>query len=356
MIDPHIHLRDWEDAYKETVRHGLSVAYRAGLDGVFEMPNTNPPLTTRDTIERRLELADRSISSLGISIFHGIFAGITANPRQIEHVVDVQSDLFPRVVGLKLFTCHSTGRMGIVDFDKQRTVYRVLCSLGYRGVLAVHAERESAIHKRPDGSQAWNPRDPYTHSRARPPEAESESVNDQIRIAAEEGFEGILHIAHLSVFEALTQLQPGYVKENFPELRCRLTCGITPHHALLTASNMKSPNGLLLKMNPPLRDRENQKKMFNSLLKDEIDWIESDHAPHTLNDKNSLHSSGVPVLPYYPHFIHLLKTKGMSQSGIDALTHDNIVETFGISIMNRHRMPDYDLTSEYEYDPFSIVK
>ncbi len=46
MIDPHVHLRDWDQAGKETLRHGLSVAWRAGLDGVFEMPNTDPPLTS----------------------------------------------------------------------------------------------------------------------------------------------------------------------------------------------------------------------------------------------------------------------------------------------------------------------
>ena len=47
MIDPHVHLRDWNQAKKETLRHGLGVAWRAGLDGVFEMPNTDPPLTSR---------------------------------------------------------------------------------------------------------------------------------------------------------------------------------------------------------------------------------------------------------------------------------------------------------------------
>ena len=61
MIDPHVHLRDWNQAAKETLRHGLSVAWRAGLDGVFEMPNTDPPLTTRDAILRRIDDADAAL-------------------------------------------------------------------------------------------------------------------------------------------------------------------------------------------------------------------------------------------------------------------------------------------------------
>ncbi len=78
MIDPHVHLRDWNQAGKETLRHGLSVAFRAGLDAVFEMPNTDPPLVTRDAIRRRIDDADAACRSLGIRIFHGLYAGLTA--------------------------------------------------------------------------------------------------------------------------------------------------------------------------------------------------------------------------------------------------------------------------------------
>ena len=75
MIDPHVHLRDWSQKAKETLRHGLSVAWRAGLDGVFEMPNTDPPLTTREAILRRIDDADAALASLRIPLFHGLYAG-----------------------------------------------------------------------------------------------------------------------------------------------------------------------------------------------------------------------------------------------------------------------------------------
>ena len=58
MIDPHVHLRDWNQSAKETLRHGLSVAYRAGLDAVFEMPNTDPPLVRREEIVKRIDDAN----------------------------------------------------------------------------------------------------------------------------------------------------------------------------------------------------------------------------------------------------------------------------------------------------------
>ena len=73
MIDPHVHLRDWSQAHKETVRHGLAVAYNSGLDAVFEMPNTEPALISIANIERRIELADKATEELGIPIFHGLY-------------------------------------------------------------------------------------------------------------------------------------------------------------------------------------------------------------------------------------------------------------------------------------------
>ena len=352
MIDPHVHLRDWQEAYKETVKHGLSVAFRAGLDAVFDMPNTKPTLTHKDTIEKRLELADRSTTELGISIFYGLFAGITDNPKQIEHVVSVHSSLFPRVVGLKMFACHSTGNMGIIHPQRQREIYRLLSRFGYRGVLAVHAEKEAYIKTRPDGSPDWDPERAYTHAQARPPEAEIQSVQDQILFAMMEGFEGTLHIVHLSTGGALTQINQAQLRKTVPQLRCRITCGITPHHARLTASKMKTKNGLLFKMNPPLRDRSNQKIVLDALLRGEIDWIETDHAPHTAEDKKMRYSSGIPVLPYYPHFIKFLLASGLPEPSITAVTHDNIEKAFGISIKNTHRKPEYDIAADYEYDPF----
>ena len=183
MIDPHVHLRDWGQKAKETLRHGLSVAWRAGLDGVFEMPNTDPPLTTREAILRRIDGADAALASLRIPLFHGLYGGLTAEPRQIEEMVRAWRDLSPRVVGLKMYAGHSTGGMGIVERDVQAVVYRALVELGYTGVLAVHCEKQSLL--RPT---EWAPGRPASHARVRPPAAEVASVDDQRELALAAGF------------------------------------------------------------------------------------------------------------------------------------------------------------------------
>jgi dihydroorotase len=342
LIDPHVHLRDWDQADQETVRHGLQVARWAGLDAVFEMPNTSPPLTSRATIERRIALADRVCGEIGIT--HGLYAGLTSSPDQVREVVEAHADLYPRVVGLKLFAGHSTGHMGIVDLEDQRSIYRQLARAGYRGVLAVHAEKESHLG-------TWDPARPSSHARARPPEAEVASVEDQVRLAEEEGFCGVLHIAHLSVPRTLGVMREARGRR----IPFRITCGITPHHALLTAEDMDRPGGALLKVNPPLRPRCLQVQLLAALLDGEVDWIETDHAPHALEAKTTGHASGVPGLPFYPSFLRILLARGLHPSTLDDLTHGNVERVFGFSVPRRAHAGPRALSGEYPFDPFSGV-
>jgi dihydroorotase len=350
VIDPHVHLRDWKESAKETLRHGLEVAARAGIDAVFEMPNTDPPLTSRAAVERRIASADDALREVS-GVFHGLYAGLTADPEQVREVVRAHADLFPRVVGLKLFAGNSTGGMGVVGVEAQRLVYRTLASLGYRGLVAVHAEKESLLRKRPDGAPDWDSRVPATHALARPPEAEVRSVEDQIRLAAEEGFRGTLHVAHLSVPESLALLRAARGRG----VPFRLTSGLTPHHALLAVEDMEGPTGLLLKMNPPLRPRALQRAMLEALLDGEVDWVETDHAPHSLTDKAVRHASGIPGLPFHPVFVRRLRCLGMEEARLDSVTHGAVERVFGFAIPRGGRAPEMGLASEYPFDPFAAL-
>ena len=345
-IDPHVHLRDWpSQKHKETMEHGFLTAWRSGLSGVFEMPNTDPPLTSRDVILSRLEKGEKALNKLGLPLFHGILAGLTPDPEQIAEVVKAWKDLFPSVAGLKMFAGHSTGNMGITEPAGQRSVFEILSSLNYTGVLMVHCEKESL--QKPG---LFDPERPETHLAARPPEAEVESVRDQIRWAQERGFKGTLHICHVSVPESLKVIEDGRKK-----LSCRVTCGITPHHALLSVDDMKGPDGILLKVNPPLREKRMQEEMFEALLDGRIDWIETDHAPHAEEEKRGKNFSGIPVLQFYGTFMEILKSRGLGDSDLEDLTFSNITEAFGIKKNTFKKNPGAVKipADEYGFDPFA---
>jgi dihydroorotase len=333
MIDPHVHLRDWSQSSKETLVHGMTAGVRAGIGTFFDMPNTSPALTDRATILKRLadgEAASRSVAeATGILPSYHVYGGVTAEAGQVTVMASIVQELFPKVVGLKMFAGHSTGNMGLVTEDLQRRVYRELAKAGYRGVLAVHCEKEALLHP-----ESWNPAVPASHSLARPVSAEIESVRDQLRFATETGFQGTLHVCHVSTAGALELIRCAKVSG----LPFSVTCGATAHHALLSESAY-DVSGNLVKMNPPLRDERDRIAVFNGLLDGCVDWVESDHAPHTMADKRE-GASGIPGFSGTLLLARALRRAGCSPRRLEEVFGRKVGEMFRLPCSGRIEIPD----------------
>lgn len=351
MIDPHVHLRDFSQQGKETLRHGLAVASAIGDQWVFDMPNCNPPLTTRAMIERRLSAAEEAVRDLHGKIRYSVYAGITGADDEIAMAVQAWRDLFPQVVGLKLFAGNSTGGMGQVTEEAQRHIYERLAAEGYDGVLAVHCEKESLL--RPDLERAGHDE---CHSDARPAAAETASVGDQIRLSGEAGFLGTLHIAHVSTVATV-----GLVEEARRSGR-RITMGVTPHHLLLSRDDARD-GSLHARMNPPLRSEGERKALFQALLDGRIDWVETDHAPHTLADKER-GASGIPGFSGVLVLLARLRSLGVDEKRLAAWFGGNVLRTFGLSLEEGVTLPDARDTPRlarmaalaYPYDSFRNLR
>jgi dihydroorotase len=178
-------------------------------------------------------------------------------------------------------------------------------------------------------------------------------VDDQKKFARAAGFRGTLHVCHISTPWALDLLR-GKHESNGPEETpgFRVTCGLTPHHALLDANMMEGAEGMLLKVNPPLRPLPLPALMLGRLIDGDVDWIETDHAPHTRRDKIEGFASGFPGFPFYPRFVGLLRARGVPEARIQELTHGAICRAFGVDIRPTGRKPDPGLQKEYEFDAF----
>ena len=144
FIDPHVHLRDWNERHKETIKHGLEVARDSGVDAVFDMPNTNPTIIHRANVIDRLRLADKAVVP---EVFYGLYIGLTANPDQIAEAVELYNEFYPKVVGLKLYTCETTGSLSVKEWREQYKVYEALVENNFKGLLAVHCEKEELWKK-----------------------------------------------------------------------------------------------------------------------------------------------------------------------------------------------------------------
>ena len=312
MTDAHVHFRDWNQKNKETVMHGMLTGAKAGFNVFFDMPNTNSPVTSRDVALNRLELgaeAEKQLGKLGYDVHYHTYLGLTSCKDQIREMVMTYNDLFPAVCGLKMFASQSTGNMGIIGKDNQFEIYRTLTELDYRGVLAVHCEKEELFCP-----------DMTSHCMKRPPESEIQSVRDQISNAENAGFKGTLHIAHISTEGAIDTVRKARERGII-----RITCGATPHHILLNSDSETE----IVRMNPPLRPESDRLAVWHALFDGTINWVESDHAPHTLEDKQKS-ASGIPGFEGMLLTIQALRVAKMSEERLKELFCTNALKAFGI--------------------------
>lgn len=318
-IDTHVHFRDWREAYKETIRGGSEKAATQGIIAVGDMPNTKPSMLREENVRERLELAAEE----NPLVKYFLWVGLTSKRSQIEEAVRLVRKI-PQVIGLKLYAGPTTGGLGVTDEEEQKKIYKILAELGYQGVLAVHCEKITELKP-----ELWNPEKPWTYGKARPIKVEIESVKDQIRFSQISNFKGHLHICHTSCWTTLNLVQEA--RKNGLEISCE----ITPHHALLSDWEMKKPDGLRFKVNPPLRPPITVKKLRSALVylaKRRVNWlwIATDFAPHTLEEKLKPDGlSGIADYSLYGQLLNWLSNEGLSPSEIERLTFHNIVKAFG---------------------------
>lgn len=344
-IDVHTHCRDFEQNYKETIAHALDVAKDSGLSAIFDMPNTKPPMTNREKVLERLALARNANSP----VFYGLYVGLTSNPNQIKEVVELYREFFPQkssdktgVIGLKMFAGKSVGDLEIINSEDQLNVYEQLVKNNYQGVLAVHCEKESEMI-----TELWDPKFPESHTWARPEEAEIESIKDQINFAVKTNYGkiGKLHIPHISTSQGVELV-------NSVRSSINISCGATPHHLLLNSEEVYDKGGVLYKVNPPIRTITTQEALLEKFKNGEIDILETDHAPHTLEEKLQQYMSGIPELASWPIFLKILKEKGVSKELIEKVAFENPNEIFGTKIQ-KINYPVKSRVGEYSFEPFN---
>ncbi len=343
-IDTHVHLRGFKESYKqENVKHGLEVARDSGVYVVCDMPNTDPTITTLGVVEDRLKLArDACIPE----VQYKLFVGLTADAEQVKQAVEIYREFFPHVIGFKLYAGHSVGNLGVVKIHDQIKIYETLLKQGYEGLLVVHAEKQSLINEYRSGY-----RNPIFHCYARPEKAEIESVKDQLKLVHQTEFNGKLHIAHISSPRAVELVHEAR------QQGVNVSCAVTPHHIIYDWTQMQDPSGLLWKMNPPLRSPESKDQMLRYLRKGMIDWIETDHAPHNLDEKlNDPWMSGIPGLPWWPLFEEFLRYHNFSDKQIFALTFENARKRLGIDIDTSKKRKYVDRRSDYAFNPYTPIE
>lgn len=229
LIDVHVHLRTPGQEYKEDFYTGTSAAIAGGFTRIFDMPNNKIPITTSERLEEKIKTAkEKIVCDVGL-----YFGSLGDNLSEFEKVKD-------RVMGLKLFLNETTGNF-LIDKEKLEEIFRAWIKVTNKPIL---------LH------------------------AEDDAVEYVITLASK--LKNKVHFCHISTSSDLKQII------NAKEKGLNITCGITPHHLFLTEDDVKTL-GPFGRMKPPLKNKKEVEFLWRNIKA--IDVVESDHAPHTIEEK-----------------------------------------------------------------------
>ncbi|HUO90972.1 MAG TPA: dihydroorotase [Rhizomicrobium sp.] len=269
VIDSQVHFREPGNEHKEDLESGSRAAVLGGVTGVFEMPNTNPPTTTRAAMEDKLARA-KGRMHCDYAFYIGATAANIGALGELERM--------PGVAGVKAFLGSSTGSL-LLD---QESDIAAMLRAGRRRV-AVHSEDEDRLKQRKRLALAGDPR---THPAWRDAEVARMSTERVIRLARAAGRR--LHVLHVTTADEIPLLAGA--KEI-------CTAETTPQHLTLAAPECYERLGTYAQMNPPIRDAAHRAALWRAVDQGVIDVIGSDHAPHTRAEKDKTYPdtpSGMP--------------------------------------------------------------
>jgi dihydroorotase len=273
FIDLHVHLREPGQSYKETIASGTAAAAAGGFTSVCTMPNTAPVVDTAEWVswlrnpERAAVVNVFPIAAATRGSKGGTLTDFSALQR--AGAVAVTDDGKP-----------------ILDDDVMRMALRLGAELNLPVVQ--HAEdtrltENCSMHAGPTSFRLG--------LRAMPAAAEAAIVDRDVTLA-QQIRESRLHVAHLSISDALKAVRRG------KRARARVTCEVTPHHFTLIDENVGEYD-TNFKMNPPLRSATDREAIVVALADGTVDAIATDHAPHAAHEKEvefERASFGIPGL------------------------------------------------------------
>ena len=299
-IDVHVHCREPGGAHKETWETGSRAAAAGGVTTIVDQPNTDPPTSTVKAFREKTDIA--AASSI---VDYGINAGVTKG-------WDGATLLDEPIAALgEVFMADSTGDLG-VGMDMFEEALELAADADV--LVTVHAEDETrfddGVRDRSDAN-AW--------SEYRRPAAEVAAVARACEVAERYGTR--IHIAHAST--------PGAIDLAH---KWGQTAEVSPHHLLLSTEHLDRL-GTFGRMNPPLRDESIRSAVADRVHHGSVAMIATDHAPHTIEEKETdiwSAPSGVPgVETMLPLLLAQVQGGELDYEAVARLTSNAPARRFG---------------------------
>ncbi len=284
IIDDQVHFREPGLTHKANIASESRAAVAGGITSFIEMPNTVPQATTQELLEDKFQIAAKD-SYANYSFMMG---GTNDN---LEELLKTNPK---NVAAIKLFLGSSTGNMLV---DDEEVLEKIFSST--KLLIAVHCEDETTIKNNLDKQKSiYGENIPIEkHPVIRSAEACYKSSSKAIELAKKTGAR--LHVFHLS-----TAIETDLFTNKIPLAEKQITAEVCIHHLWFDDRDYKE-KGTFIKWNPAVKSEKDKAGLWKALLDDRIDVIATDHAPHTLEEKNQVYTKAPSGGPLVQHGILL---------------------------------------------------
>ena len=296
VIDDQVHFREPGLTHKADIFSESRAAVAGGITSYIEMPNTVPQTTTQQKMEEKFAMAEgRSFANYSF-----MFGGTNDN---LEELLKTDPK---KVAAIKLFLGSSTGNMLV---DNEEILEKIFSST--KMLIAVHCEDEKTVKRNLVKYQKEFGDDiPIKyHPKIRSEEACYLSSSKAIALAKKTGAR--LHVFHLS-----TAKETELFTNRIPLEEKQITAEVCIHHLYFNEEDYDD-KGTLIKWNPAVKTEEDRKGLWKALLDDRLDIIATDHAPHTLEEKQQIYTQAPSGGPLVQHA--LLAMLDFSKQGVISL-------------------------------------
>ena len=280
VIDDQVHFREPGLTHKADIGSESAAAVAGGITSFIEMPNTIPQTTTLEKLEEKFSIAEET-SHANYSF---MFGGTNDNLSEIKKLDK------KKVAGLKLFLGSSTGNMLVDNEEVLREIFKSTDLL-----ISVHCEDEATIRENlAIYTERYGDDIPINmHPIIRSAEACYISSSRAIALAKETGAR--LHVFHLSTAKEMELFD-----NKLPLKDKKITAEVCIHHLWFSDADYEE-KGTLIKWNPAVKTQADQDALWDALLDGRLDVIATDHAPHTLEEKQNVYTkapSGGPLVQH----------------------------------------------------------
>jgi dihydroorotase len=282
MIDDQVHFREPGLTHKGNIASESRAALAGGITSFMEQPNTVPQTTTIEKLEEKFAIA----ANKSFVNYSFLFGGTNDNLEELKRLDKNACS------GVKLFLGSSTGNMLVDDEQVLEKIFR-----NTELVISAHCEDETTIRKNLEiYKQKYGEDIPIKyHPVIRSEEACYLSSSKAVALAKKTG-------ARLHVFHVSTGKETQLFRNDIPLRQKKITAEVCVHHLWFSDADYDT-KGTLIKWNPAIKKASDREQLWAALREDTIDILATDHAPHTLAEKNQVYTKAPSGGPLVQHAI-----------------------------------------------------